>query len=1059
MNPRLITLWGVIVVLGGLAGATAKADSPERISFNFHIRPILSDRCYNCHGPDEENRQGGFRLDLAENAWGEADSGLPPIVPGDAEASEVMARLTSDDPSMRMPPEETKLTVTPEEIELVRQWIDQGAQFEEHWSYLPLRDPVVPAEVESAVARNEIDAFVLKRLKEKGLRIAAPATREQLIRRVTLDLTGLPPTLAEVDEFVADDSPDAYERLVDRLLASSRFGERMAVDWLDVARYSDTYGYQADKYRAMWSWRDWVVKAINDNLPYDQFITWQLAGDLLPDATDEQILATAFNRLHRQTNEGGSIEEEFRVEYVVDRVDTFGTAFLGLTVQCARCHDHKFDPITQKDYYQLFAYFDNIDESGLYSHYTSAVPTPTLLQITPEQEATVAELDQQIAEKQRWLEQLRASERSKFEQLVEGKRLSLESTGLIGDFPIDNVDDNHLANRADSERPAKIDGDAQLGEGRYGKGLLLSGENGFATKAGGDFTRDDPFTISLWINTPDVKERAVVWHRSQAWTDAGSRGYELLIENGKLNAALIHFWPGNAISIRTKRELPTAEWQQVTVTYDGSSRAAGIQIFINGQLEPVDVVRDSLTKTINYIKRARAHNEGDLVEVDKLSIGQRFRDRGFQGGLVDELKVFDRELTPWEVAVLFDDAELATRTTQTSDQLYEFYLHNENSEFRRALAELRALRAEKSTFLDEIPEIMVMREMPEPRQTYLLARGTYDAPAEPVDPATPSGLPRLRDDLPPNRLGLAQWLTDPAHPLTARVAVNRFWQMLLGTGLVSTPNDFGSQGQLPTHPELLDYLARSFIASGWDVKRLIKQIVMSATYRQSSECAPELLNADPDNAWLARGPRYRLPAEMIRDAALFTSGILVEEMGGPPVKPYQPPGLWEEKGSETYQRDVGAGSHRRSLYTFWKRTSPPPAMMTLDAADREVCVVERQTTATPLQALVLLNDPQFVEAARAAAVRTLQHEATTEGRVERLFREFTGRTPNAAEFRVLLQLFADQRVMFQSSKPSAEEFLAVGDHQLADHLDVAEVAALTVVAQAAMNHYDSVTKQ
>ena len=739
-------MWKLKLIRSGgsaLAAVRAKADPPERISFNFHIRPILSDRCYNCHGPDEENRQGGFRLDSAESAWGEADSGMQPIVPDDAEASEVMARLTSDEPSLRMPPEETKLTVTAEEIELVRQWIDEGAEFEEHWAYLPLQAPAVPPADELAGTRNEIDAFVLKFLKEKGLQLADPPTREQLIRRVTLDLTGLPPTLEEVDQFLADDSPQAYERLVDRLLASPRFGERMAVDWLDVARYSDTYGYQADKYRAMWSWRDWVVKAFNENLPYDQFITWQLAGDLLPDATDEQILATAFNRLHRQTNEGGSIEEEFRVEYVVDRVDTFGTAFLGLTVQCARCHDHKFDPISQKDYYQLFAYFDNIDESGLYSHYTSAVPTPTLLQITPEQEVVVAALEKKIAEKQQELERIRIGERPAFEKLVAEHKLNPESTGLIGDYRLESIAGDSLVNRVDDAQGAKIEGGPELVNGRHGQGLQLSGENGFVTNVGGDFTRDDPFTISMWINTPDVKERAVIWHRSQAWTDAGSRGYELLIENGKLNTALIHFWPGNAISVRTNRQLPMTEWQQVTVTYDGSSRAAGIRIFINGKLEPVEVVRDSLTKTINYIKRARANNEGDLVEVDKLSVGQRFRDRGFQDGLVDELKIFARELTPWEVARLFDDSSITTRVTSTSDELYEFYLHNQDDEFRRTLAELGELRVEKSAFLDEIPEIMVMREMPEPRQTYLLARGTYDAPAEPVEPATPSGLPRL----------------------------------------------------------------------------------------------------------------------------------------------------------------------------------------------------------------------------------------------------------------------------------------------------------------------------
>jgi hypothetical protein len=1043
----------VIVVLGWCVALPVRAELPERADFNFHIKPILSDRCFNCHGPDVENRQGGFRLDLRESAMGEADSGMQPIVPGDPEASEILARLTAEDSSMRMPPEESKLSVSAEEIALIRRWIEQGAEWKEHWSFLPLES----AKPQAAIS---IDDFVKKSLSSKGLKLAPPATREQLIRRVTYDLTGLPPTLSEVDAFVADQSPDAYEKVVDRLLASPRFGERMAVDWLDVARYADTYGYQADKYRAMWSWRDWVVKAFNENLPFDQFITWQLAGDLLPKATDEQILATAFNRMHRQTNEGGSIEEEFRAEYVVDRVDTFGTAFLGLTVQCARCHDHKFDPITQKDYYQLFAYFDNIDESGLYSHFTSAVPTPTLLQTTPEQEKQLAEFDRQIIAIEGELKRLKSEAANQFNRDLRAKNVKAESGGLIGHFDMESIEDKKVANLADKEKSAKTDGDVQVVPGKVGNGLHLSGENKFSTKVGGDFSRNEPFTISLWINTPDVKDRAVVWHRSQSWTDAGSRGYELLIENGKLNAALIHFWPGNAISVRTVEPIPVGVWQQATVTYDGSSRADGIKIYLDGKQAATEVVRDSLTKTIDYIKRARANNEGDLVEVDELTLGQRFRDRGFKDGLVDELKIFDRELTALEVANLFDGQAIEKKIAKPASGLLEFYLHNQFVPYREKLVELQKVREAKSKFLDEVPEIMVMRELPKKRQTYLLARGAYDAPSTPVNPETPSGLPTLRNDLPKNRLGLAMWLTDPKHPLTARVTVNRFWQSIFGQGLVPTSNDFGSQGQLPTHPELLDYLASSFIDSGWDVKALMKQVVMSATYQQSSDCDPTLRERDPQNLWLARGPRYRLSAEMIRDTALYLSGLLVEQMGGPPVKPYEPGGLWEEKGSESYVRDEGEGSHRRSLYTFWKRTSPPPAMVTLDAADREVCVVQRQTTATPLQALVLLNDPQYVEAARATAESLFaEPQLSTADSLEKLFRIFTGRKPSQAELKIIFRLFDDQLTMFNESPELVKEFLAVGDHKPDERNDPAILAAVTVVAEAMMNHYDTVTKQ
>ncbi len=1027
-------LWFFLLLSCGFAG-TLRAELPKRVDFNFHIKPILSDRCYTCHGPDQEDQQGGFRLDQKESALGEADSGMRPIVPGDPEASEIMNRLTTDDESMRMPPVDSKLSVSEEEIALIRKWIEQGAEWKPHWSFLPL---VVG---DAKPKGGGIDRFVAAKLKALGLKLAGPASKEQLIRRVTFDLTGLPPTLEEVDAFLADESPEAYEKLVDRLLASPRYGERMAVDWLDVARYADTHGYQSDKYRAVWSWRDWVVKAFNENLPFDQFIVWQLAGDLLPNATDEQILATAFNRLHRQTNEGGSIDEEFRVEYVVDRVDTFGTAFLGLTVQCARCHDHKFDPISQKDYYQLFAFFDNIDESGLYSHFTSAVPTPTLLQTTTEQKEQLKKFDEQIAAAEKRLAAIAKEQGAEFGVFT-------ENAGLIGDFRMEEIVDKTITNDAGKDQPAKTEGEVKIVAGQNGNGLHLSGENKFSTKVGGDFTRDDPFTISLWINTPEKKERAVVWHRSRAWSDAGSRGYELLIENGKLNAALIHFWPGNAISVRTKHELPLNEWQQVTVTYDGSSRADGLKIYLNGALQQTDVVRDKLTKTINYIKRARANNEGDLDTADEFTIGQRFRDRGFKDGLVDELKIFNRELMSVEVGRLFSGEVLGEENAKPA------------SGYVQAVEKLRELRKQRSDFLDEIPEIMVMQELPEKRQTYLLARGAYDAPSTSVNPETPSGLPKLREDLPKNRLGLAEWVVDPANPLTARVTVNRFWQSLFGQGLVPTANDFGSQGQLPTHPELLDYLAQSFIDSGWDVKALIKQIVMSETYQQSSDCNPELREEDPQNLLLARGPRYRLSAEMIRDTALYLSGLLVEQMGGPPVKPYEPPGLWEEKGSESYVRDEGAGSRRRSLYTFWKRTSPPPAMVTLDATDREVCVVQRQTTATPLQALVLLNDPQYVEAARAAAESVLlEPQNSVSEQIGKLFRLFIGRTPLDSELQLLEKLYAEQYAGFRASPAAAKEFLTVGDHRSDEALDPAKLAGMTVVAEAVMNHYETVTKQ
>jgi hypothetical protein len=585
--------------------------------------------------------------------------------------------------------------------------------------------------------------------------------------------------------------------------------------------------------------------------------------------------------------------------------------------------------------------------------------------------------------------------------------------------------------------------------------LKLSGENN-ATLPLGNFDRDQPFSLALWIQTPDYKDRAVIIHRSMAWTDAGSRGYQLLIEDGKLSVGLIHFWPGNAIGLQAREPAPIGRWTHVAIAYDGSSRAAGLSLYVDGRKADVEVVRDCLTKEIT--------GGGN----DVLTVGQRFRDRGFKDGMVDEIKIFDRALTPIEVAQLQDGKSLAealaeepVRLSETRRRdLFRYYLANVDAGYRSDLAELTSRRKARSALVDPVSELMVMREMPQPRPTFVLKRGAYDAPGERVEPGTPSALGSFDGSWPRNRLGLSRWLTDPNHPLTARVAVNRWWQSFFGRGIVATPEDFGSQGQLPTHPELLDWLSRTFIDSGWDVKRLVRLIVTSSTYRQSSDAPPDRLARDPENDLLTRGPQFRLPAEMIRDGALAMSGLLVDTIGGPPVKPYQPAGLWEEKSGTSYQRDVGPGSHRRSLYTFWKRTSPPPAMLTFDATTREVCAVKRQTTATPLQALVLLNDPQYVEAARGLARRTL-----TEGgpaladRVVFLFRTTTGRRPRPREVETLSALYREQYDEFRAGRSDAAKLLAVGDAPRDPSLDPSEHAAMTVLAQALLNYEETVTNR
>ncbi|RMF45088.1 MAG: DUF1553 domain-containing protein, partial [Planctomycetota bacterium] len=873
------------------------------------------------------------------------------------------------------------------------------------------------------------------------------------------------------------------ERLVDHLLDSPRFGERMALDWLDVARYADTYGYQNDRYRPMWPWRDWVVAAFNANMPYDQFITWQIAGDLLPGATRDQILATAFNRNHRQTNEGGSVEEEFRAEYVADRVNTFGAAFLGLTLECARCHDHKYDPISQREYYQLAAFFNSIDESGLYSHFTEATPTPTLLLPTPEQTEELGRLEPDFDRARRayrncpldvaayrlWRSGLTERPPPAGREMPPVPEISLRASledalqvAQVGYFPFDRSDGGTFENLAGDRRPAKAVDNPQVVPGKVGQGLLLSGDNGVSLPAGGEFTRNDAFSISLWINAPQHYDRAVVFHRSRAWTDSGSRGYELLIEEGRLSAALIHFWPGNALRVVAQEALPLNQWVHVALVYDGTWQAAGVSLYVNGRQVATDVVRDKLTK---HIIGSDGFPGGDVRE---LAIGNRFRDKGFKQGRVDELRIFDRALTPLEVAYAHardaaPDQVVAALQEVPEEMLKQHYWMRSPSVQRKAAA-MRQAGRRLAEFRDPIPEIMVMREMETPRPTFILIRGEYDKIGDPVVRRMPEHIfgtyePPAKPVL--DRLDLAQWLCHPRHPLTARVAVNRIWQLLFGRGLVSTSEDFGMQGSPPSHPELLDWLAVEFVESGWNVKGLIKRIVMSHTYRQSSDGRPELRERDPDNVLLARGPAVRLPAELLRDAALHASGLLVEKLGGPPVKPFQPDGLWKEKSGETYRRDPGEGSHRRSLYTFWKRTSPPPSMMAFDAGSREVCTVRRQATMTPMQTLVLWNDPQFVEAAVALAERAARHHQDLDAQLQYIFCWLTSRHPSTGERQVLQRMYQDQLGLLEREHAgeSAPAWLQIGDYRIAADSNPRHVAALAMVANGLMNYDESVMKR
>jgi Protein of unknown function (DUF1553)/Protein of unknown function (DUF1549)/Concanavalin A-like lectin/glucanases superfamily/Planctomycete cytochrome C len=1062
-TPRQLFL--PMVCLTIVAGSLAFADEPHGVNFATEVRPILSDKCFKCHGPDAAQRASDLRID------DEASVHQLAATPGKPDESELIRRIESDDADLIMPPPDAKISLSKAEREVLRRWVASGAKFSKHWSYESLKPVVVPAISAASPWRasdNPIDAFVANRLDQDGIAPSPASNDATLVRRLSLDLTGLPPSEKEVDQYIHSTDPQRFEQLVDGLLSKPQFGERWAIDWLDAARYADTHGYQNDRYRATWPWRDWVVDALNQNLPYDKFVTWQLAGDLLPDATREQILATAFNRLHRQTNEGGSIEEEFRAEYVSDRVNTFGAAFLGLTLECARCHDHKYDPISQREYYQLAAFFNNIDESGLYSHFTDAVPTPTLQLNTPEQSQQTKELQEKIAAKHKALNQIQSSpvdesvKELPADELLKQVQESMNEA-LIAHYSFESVQDGKIANTKNPESSAKTHDSPKLVPGILSQGLELDGENSVTLTEGGQWERNQPFTFSIWLIVPRKFDRCVLLHRSRAWTDSASRGYELLIEDGKLSAALIHFWPGNAIRIVSKDPLPIGDWCQVTWTYDGSSQAAGMKLWINGKQAETSTVRDQLTQAVKG------------GEANEVTIGQRFRDVGFKNGKVDELRVYSRQLSDLECKLLYwIDSSAATNEAVeiASSKLKQKLASISNNDLtqhrnfmhpdrKKMLNEVFELREQLAKLSDPIPEIMVMKEQMGERATFVLRRGQYDAPVEQVTRGVLNTIHPLTvaEGKTPNRLDLAKWLIDPKHPLTARVAVNRIWQSLFGKGLVSTTEDFGLQGASPTHVQLLDWLSIHYIQSGWDTKGLIKLIVSSQTYRQSSNARKDLLQSDPDNLLLARGPAVRLSAESLRDAALSASGLLVTKLGGPPVKPYQPEGLWEEKSGEKYARDEGEGSRRRSLYTFWKRTSPHPMMMTFDASNREVCVVRRQSTMTPLQTLVVLNDPQFVEAARALAERAMLDHGDLTKRLLAVFRRLTARQPSEAELRVLSEMYENQVKYFEGDKESSSKFLAVGDHKPDSKLNVIELAALAAVAEGLLSYDEFVMKR
>jgi hypothetical protein len=1065
--------------------ALAMKELPEELDFNYDVKPILSDKCFACHGPDAKKQKGGLRLDIEEGAYkalkktkGQQASMWHmdvrhAIVPGDLAGSEVYTRLISQDPELKMPPPASNLTLSVKEIAVLTRWIEQGAKYKPHWSFIKPEKPEVPGPKLTGWTRMPIDNFILERLEKEKLSPSPEASREDLIRRASFDLTGLPPTLAEIDAFVADRSPDAYAKLIDRLLQSPAYGERMATEWMDVSRYADSDGYLDDKHRDFSPWRDWVISAFNRNLPYNRFVTMQLAGDLLPDKTRETILATAFNRLHKKSSEAGIVFEEYRVEYNADRVQTLGQGILGLSVQCARCHDHKYDPISQEAYYKMFGLFNSTNETGSPVYGPDQTPGPALLLTNRQNEEMLRFFDRKITGLTNQLSNSKDHSEADLRKWLNAGTLSEKllskkiSEGLVAYYPFEKAtktaDGKTVMPNALNPKQLAQCNEIILKPGVKGNAYFVSDYNSIRLGNNiGWHERTEPFSVELWINPNTVYPDAGIFYHCEDLR-LGYKGYSLRLADNKLQFIIAHSYPQNAIQVSTLAQVPVKKWTKVTVTYDGSSKAAGAKIYVNGEPAKIAVDYDNLYKGILYEKDIHTYGfQGFMV-------GQRNLLIPFKDGGIDELKIYDKELTALEVLYGHDPKKAATvLKTQVSDHqgvmVRDFYNAHFNAKARSLRDSLKAGMDEQNELINSVPELMVMGDLPKPRPTYLLARGAYNAPGKQVTPGALDAVMPFEGKFPQNRLGLARWLFDKNNPLTARVFVNRIWQMHFGNGIVRSSADFGNQGNLPSHPELLDWLAVDFMDSGWNIKRLHKLIMLSAAYRQTSKTTPELLEKDPENALLARGARFRFTAEMIRDNSLSISGLLVNKIGGKSVYPYQPAGLWDELSDKVwrykYQQEPGDGLYRRSLYTIWKRTSPPPSMLIFDAPERGECVAKRRSTSTPLQALVLLNDPQYVEAARALAEKVL-HECKASGpkATDLAFRLITGRRPDGTEQKILADFYTEELRRFRAKPAQALEYLHTGERKWDATLLPEEIAALATVANSIMNTDEGHTRK
>ncbi len=1021
---------------GLLSLLTARAE--PALDFNRDVRPILSENCFRCHGFDEQARKGGLRLDTAEGSARPAKSGEVAVVPFKPEQSALVQRLTTTDSDDKMPPEKSGKKLSAGQVDILTRWVAQGAKYAKHWAFEPPVPAPLPEVTNKAWARNDIDRFVLHHLEQQGLAPSAETPPARWLRRVCLDLTGLPPSLEDLHQFEHETqvSTDAYERWANKLLQSQHLGEKLALDWLDTARYADTNGYFGDHPRQAWPWRDWVINAFNRNQPFDQFTVEQLAGDLLPQPTRDQLVATGFQRNCMANNESGIINEEYRVEYAIDRLNTAAATWMGVTVGCAQCHDHKYDPLTQKEFYQLFAFFNSTTDPGLIRQDD---PPPVVEVPTPEQQADVQRLEAALKAEEHAVAPLAP---------VLNKELAAWEKDAVKSLPA-----------LPSGEVAWLDFDGGLGNGKaLGTTLaFVPGIRGQAIKL--DATQhveatlpawqmDGPWSVAVWLKAEGPL--SCVWSKIQPLEPR--RGVEMIWQKGRLQVNLVNQWSVNAIEAATRDATSSKDWHHVVVSYDGSRKAAGLHVLLDGRAAALTINRDTLS--------------GSIANAEPLRIGRRDAGLGFHG-LLDELRVLPRAVPEAEAMAWFESErvhgalalEKGRRGAGDQQVLRGYYLkHHASASMRAAYDHLAAAKEQAQAARAAIPTALIMRDLDQPRATHVLLRGQYDHPGDEVQPGVPAVFPGLPATAPRNRLGFARWLVAPENPLTARVAVNRLWQMCFGEGLVRTPNDFGTQGETPTHPELLDALAVRFVQSGWDVKAMLKLIVLSATYRQASATTEAMLQRDPENRLLARGPRFRLPAELIRDQALAVAGLLSPRVGGPSARPFQPPGLWEAvsyNGEETYVPDAGESAFRRSLYTYWKRQSPPPALMAFDAPTREKCTVRRARTNTPLQALVLLNDETYVAAARAFARRALSLPGGDKDRLRLMFESVTSRPPSNRELALLGGLLVHQQPLFERNLAGAASFSGVDIKVSSPD----KLAAWTIVAQTLFNLDEAVTRR